>query len=524
MIMSLAKENAVLRKLIAVAVTVVLCCGNAMAQDADQPESPAYSLGFSTYLSHTDKFAAGFDLIADDEGNIYLCGNTRDKNFPATEGAFQTEISGEADAFVAKFTPEGELVFASLFGGSKREHHVGMTLDAEGYIYLMGGTESEDFPVTEGAYDTSFNGEGRFAGDVFVAKIDPTGSEIVFCTFLGGDASDTVTASAIQIDSMGNIVIAGGTDSTDFPATDGVIQPEYTNQDCFIAKFSPDGSQLLFATSLGRGRMEMVSSVALDDKDNIFVSGFTVTSELPVTDKAIRKNLITPITRGFEGGIDHFVAKINGTGTELMYMSYMAAGGHMSSKLSWTAPNKLLVCGSTNEAGFPIKGKAVSKEFKGDRDGFITVFNSDNMNIEYSSLIGGNEADHIQSAYFLDDETIFIGGKTNSDDFPLTGDALYTDFPTWEKTFSSTFQGRRVSFVSVIDIKKGELLFSTYLGACFQSRYCADTSGNIAFVVEAGQRAEAGMTGFPVSDDPFMEPPTYLMLGRLVKAVEGEQE
>ena len=508
-----------MRKTITIVVlTVVMCSANAFSETSAEPDSSAYSLGFSTYLWHTDKYAAGFDISTDSEGNIYITGNTRDKNFPATEGAYQTEIKGEADAFVAKLTPEGELVFASLIGGTKREHHTGLTVDDEGYIYMIGGTHSSDFPVTDGAYDTSFNGEGEWAGDVYVAKIDPTGSELVFSTFIGGEVEETVSSDCIQIDSKGNIIIAGTTGSKDFPATDGVIDKEYTKSDCFIAKFSPDGDRLLFSTSVGGGRMEMITSVAVDDTDNIYVTGFTVADELPVTDNAVRKTMIMPQVGGYADGIDHFVAKINATGTEILYLSYLGAGGHMSTTLSWARPNRLLVCGSTKEEGFPITENAFCKEIKGDRDCYVTVFNSDDMTLEYSTVFGGSEADHVMSAYFLDDETIVIGGKTNSPDFPLTGDAVLSEYPVWEKTFSSTFFGRRQAFVSVIDIKNRSLVYSTYLGACFQPRACSDKSGNICYIAEAGQRGESGMTGFPVTEGALMEPPTYLMLGRLVKS------
>ena len=137
------------------------------------------------------------------------------------------------------------------------------------------------------------------------------------------------------------------------------------------------------------------------------------------------------------------------------------------------------------------------------------------MTLEYSTLIGGIEADNIMSAYFLNENAIVIGGKTNSSDFPLTENALYLDYPAFEKTFNSTFLGRRKSFVSVIDIKTSKLLYSSSLGSIFQFKIHPDKNGNISFVGEAGQRGAAGMTGFPVTEKAFREPPTYLMLGRL---------
>jgi len=507
----------VVQKQVVIVLGVLLFSGVMSTPCRAQVDSTAYSVGFSTYLSHTDKYAAGFDICTDKDGNIYVSGNTRDRNFPATEGSYQTEIKGEADAFVAKFSPEGELVFASLVGGAKREHHTGITVDDAGYIFLIGGTQSADFPVTEGAYDTSFNGEGEWAGDVFLTKMTPAGDDIVFSTFIGGEVEETAGSGSVKIDSRGNIVIGGATCSPDFPATNGVIDQEYTKQDCFVAKLSPDGARLLFSTSLSNGKMEMVTGLAVDDEDNIYVTGFAVADDLPVTADAIRATRIMPTVGGFEDGIDHFVAKINPTGTRVSYLSYLGGGGHMGSTISWSSPNRLLVCGSTKEEGFPIVGKAVGAVSKGERDCFISVFDSEDMTLEYSSLFGGNGADNIQSAYFLDPDTIVVGGKTTSPDFPLTDDAFLAEYPTWEKTFNATFWGRRKSFVSVIDIQKGELIYSTYLGACFQFRICADAMGNIGFVGEAGQREASGMTGFPITDNAIQEPPTYLMLGKLTR-------
>ncbi len=487
-----------------------------LSQSIEQADTTAYTLGFSTYLSHTDKYAAGFDIFTDSKGNTYVSGNTRDKNFPVTEGAYQTKLRGEADAFVAKFTPDGNLVFATLIGGTKREHHTGLTVDAMGYIYLVGGTHSSDFPVTPGSYDTSFNGEGEWAGDVYVTKINPSGSDIVFSTFIGGKVEETAGAGNIKLDSRGNIIIGGTTCSQDFPTTKGVINNTFTRKDIFLSKFSPNLDKLLFSTSLATGRMDMITGLTIDNRDNIYITGFTVATDLPVTDNAVRKKMIMPRVGGFEDGIDHFIGKINKTGTKVLYLSYLGGGGHMGSTITWTGPNRLMVCGSTKEEGFPVTDNALFKKSNFERDCFISVFNSEDMTLQYSTFFGGSESDHIMSSSFINKDTIVIGGKTTSPDFPLSRNALYSEFPVCEKTFNNTFFGRRKSFVSVIDIKNNKLLYSTYLGACIQFRISSDKIGNISFIGEAGQRFTGkGMTDFPVTDKAFQEPPTVLMLGQL---------
>ena len=212
-----------LKKISFILLAILFCQGILKSQTSELADSTVFTLGFSTYLSHTDKYASGFDIYADSEGYTYISGNTRDKNFPATEGAYQTELKGAADVFVVKYTPEGEIVFATLIGGTKREHHSGITVDDAGYIYIAGGTHSSDFPVTSGSYDTSFNGEGTWAGDVFVTKLNPTGTDIIFSTFIGGEVEETVGTEGIKIDSKGNIIIVGTTKLYDFPLTKGVI-------------------------------------------------------------------------------------------------------------------------------------------------------------------------------------------------------------------------------------------------------------------------------------------------------------
>ena len=200
----------------------------------------------------------------------------------------------------------------------------------------------------------------------------------------------------------------------------------------------------------------------------------------------------------------------------LEFASYFAADGFPLLFIKWTKPNRLIVCGSTAEEGFPVSDNAISKKGKGEQDCYVSVFNSDDMTLEYSTLFGGSEPDFVMSANILNNDIIVIGGTTSSSDFPLTENALYSEYPIWEKTFNSTFFARKKPFVSVIDIKDSKLLYSTYLGSSFVFRIHPDKNGNISFVAEAGQRAEAGITGFPVTENAIQEPPTYLMVGRLL--------
>jgi Domain of unknown function (DUF3471)/Beta-propeller repeat len=499
------------KKISFILVAILLCQGILKSQTSQLKDTTVLTLGFSTYLSHTDKYASGFDIYSDSEGYTYISGNTRDKNFPATEGAYQTELKGSADVFVVKYTPEGEVVFATLIGGTKREHHSGITVDDAGFIYIAGGTHSSDFPVTEGSYDTSFNGEGTWAGDVFVTKINPTGTGIIFSTFIGGEVEETVGSGGIKVDSKGNIIIGGTTKSINFPLTIGSIDIR-DEMHGFLSKLSPNGEKLLFSTSFGSSTREGITSVAIDDKDNIYISGATYTADLPVTDNAFRKEILMPKSGGL---MDHYIARIDNVNHKISYLSYFATDGYAGTFIKWTKPNTLIVCGSTEAEAFPVTDNAISKKGIGNQDCFVSVFNAETMDLEYSSLFGGSDFDRIMSADFLNKDTIVIGGLTNSADFPLSENALYSEYPVCEKSFNASFLGRRKTFVSVIDIKNSKVLYSTYFGSSFIFRFYPDKNGNISFVAEAGQRGEAGITGFPITKNAI-EPPTYTMVGRLL--------
>ena len=467
-----------------------------------------YSLGFSTFFVQEDLYGPGFDIYTDSIGNMYICGCTIDESFPATPNAYQKKIKGKADAFVAKFSSEGKLIFATLIGGSKREHHVGLTVDNKGYIYLVGGTHSADFPTTPHAYDTTFNGEKDWGGDVYLVKLDPTGSKLIFSTFIGGSAQETATS--VRVDKKGDIIIGGCTCSPNFPTTQGAFDRTFKGeQEAFLAKFSSDGSQLLFSTFLGGSASEMVTCLTLDDKSDIYVAGLTESPDFPTTDNALRKKHETTEREWFDG-VDQFLAKMDKNGKKLIYSTYYSGrtwGGITS--LTWTSPDRLLIASHTDSPSFPTTEKAYCTRPKGGKDGFISIFNSSDMKLEYSTLFGGSQYDNIRKAFFLNKDCIVIGGETNSPDFPLTENALDSNYPLTDTTYSSTFLGKRKFFVSIINIKKSQLIYSTFLGG--GGRFCIypDKMGNLGFFGE-------GSADFPVTDNAFRKEPTSFVVGRLV--------
>src|SRR5205807_1572641 len=190
------------------------------AYDAAQPLVIDPVLSYSTYLGGSDFDAAG-GIAVDSAGNAYVTGDTSSANFPTTPGAFQTTYGGgNADAFVTKLNPTGSaLIYSTYLGGSGEEGGKGIAVDSAGNAYVTGDTSSANFPTTPGAFQAT-SGGGNF--DAFVTKLNPTGSALIYSTYLGGSGEEE--GQGIAVDSAGNAYMAGVTGATNFPTTPGAFQ------------------------------------------------------------------------------------------------------------------------------------------------------------------------------------------------------------------------------------------------------------------------------------------------------------
>jgi len=480
------------------------------AQNIKKSNNLEYSLNYATFITNIDWGGPASSIFTDNAGNTYISGNTKNANLPTTENAYQTSLNGkEADAFVVKFDSANKLVFSTYIGGSKREHHTGLTVDNEGYIYLVGGTHSNDFPQIGNAYDTTFNGEKEWGGDVFLLKLDPTGSDIIFSTFIGGSAQETATENSVHVDKDGNIIIGGCTLSSNFPTTENAVDRNFKGFDAFIAKFNPSGQKLLFSTLLGGNGMDQIMCITTDNENQIYVAGYTRSTDYPVTQNAIRNKSENIQGSDWWEGTDNFLTKISADGTKILYSTYIGGKSRPIKTLDWKEPNKILIAGNTNSESFLTTGNALNSKLKGDRDGYISIFNSEEMKLEYSTLFGGNSFDNIRNAFFLDEETILIGGETNSTDFPLTKNAIDSVYPVNDSIYHSGFLGERKFFISVIGFEKGQLIYSTYFYGGRRFNIYPDNYGNIRYF---GVTNDAD---FPATQNAIIKEPTSFIYGSL---------
>lgn len=436
----------------------------------------------STFLGgrHPDR-AQGIHV--DDQGYIYVVGQTHSKDFPTTPGAHDRVKSGRsgsvrqydlADGFVAKLTPDGgRIVWSTFIGGSKREEVYAVRVDSQGNVYAIGSTGSPDFPATPGAYDTTFNGPigPNFLSDTFVAKFDRDG-KLIFSTFLGGSAprknSGEDPRGAVHIDeARGLLYLAGTTTSTDFPTTEGAFQRTYGGgaSDGFVAALSLDGTKLVYSTYIGGSAGDMAYTEIEPHPDgSLYIAGATNSADFPVTPGAYQPKLAS----GHDGAKwqedgDAFVARIAPALDRLVFSTYLGGGSFdevsHNQGLAVDSAGRPVVVGMTSSSDFPTTAGAFSDLYKGMLDGFVSVLSEDGSKLEYSTYIGGAGEDETAAIFVGPRGRIHFSGSTQSSDYPITAGALQT-------SFGNGRTGSNVTdvFLSVLTKDLGALAYSTYIG------------------------------------------------------------
>lgn len=210
---------------------------------------------------------------ADGAGNVFVAGYTTSTNFPSS-GGFDTSLGGTQDAFVTRVSSSGTLLWSSFLGGSAPEQLYGVVADPSGAALLSGSTESPDFPTTSGL-DTVMDG----THDAYVTKVSPSGT-VVWSTFLGGSAGDE--GRGVALDSAGNALVTGTTSSADFPTPGGFDTTLGHVADAFVAKLNAAGV-LVWASYLGGGSLDEGRAIAVDGVGNVIVTGLTESTDFPVS-------------------------------------------------------------------------------------------------------------------------------------------------------------------------------------------------------------------------------------------------
>jgi len=398
------------------------------------------------------------------------------------------------------------LSFSTYLGGSGGEDTArAIAVDADGSIYVSGGTRSPDFPTTPGAYDRTYNGGGRSAGsrgpmDVFVTKLDPRG-RIVWSTLLGGPNYDRTYT--IRVDRQG-FVYLGGRAGEGFPTTEGTVQPEfagdrrrnpaYGTQDGFLTKLSPDGSKVIWSTYFGTPGPAIIRDMDIDAEGALYVVMIELSQPSPhITKGAFQQRP--------PGGMDSLVAKISPDGRRVVWCTYLGGSGRdLAPSLRVDAEGRPVVAGSTFSPDFPLTDGAAQRQRRGKQDAFVTKLAADGSRLIYSTLIGGSKEDGAAGKHGLALDKAgraFVVGFTSSHDFPTTPKAFQRRYGggttgTWRQT------GDR--FIATVSADGSRVEAATLLGGN------ARDGGEGIEVDAAGRVYLGGLTyssSFPVTPNAF---------------------
>ncbi len=319
------------------------------------------ALTFSTYLGGSaDDF--GLAIAGDSTGNAYVVGSTLSTDFPATATSpntpFQKNNAGSQDGFVTKVNYNGEsLVYSTYLGGTQADIAQGIQVDSSGNAYVTGYTFSSDFPVLNPLQGANNGATGT--ADAFVTELNPTGSALVFSTYLGGSGDDRATGIALDTPSTTpNIYIVGTTSSTDFPTTSPVYQPSLIGTtDAFVTKLNNAGSQMVYSTYLGGAGVTQGTAIAVTTKGIAYVTGFTESSQFPTQDP-IQSVLGLSSSNTYCGSApcaDAFLTEFTATGSGVTFSTYLGGNGpDFGEAIALDSTGDPYLTGSTSSTNFPV--------------------------------------------------------------------------------------------------------------------------------------------------------------------------
>lgn len=351
-------------------------------------------------------------VAADAFGNMVVAGWTSSTNFPAMSASRQPQFGGSVDAFVAKFGGNGaDLIFCTFLGGNGDDRAAGVALDSVGNIYVTGHTASSNFPVASAV-------QPRLSGsqDAFVTKLNPSGTRILYSTYLGGTNVDT--ANAIAVDSFGAAYVGGDTSSTDFPVLNGASLTNKGGQDGFVTKLTAAGTAIVYSTYLGGAAAEHVTAIALNSSGNAYVTGSTFSVNFPVSGA---------VQAATGGNQDAFVTEFLPGGNGLVFSTYLGGSGgfaglpEQGQAIAVDAAGNIYVAGTTSSSNFPITASSALQATYagGNLDGFITQYAPGGQRINYSSFLGGSGLDLINAIAVDNFGYVTVAGDTSSFDFPI---------------------------------------------------------------------------------------------------------
>jgi hypothetical protein len=382
----------------------------------------AYGVTYLTYIG-----GGGNDvplaLAVDPSQNMYVVGTTSSPDFPMTANAFDTVgASTYTDAFVLLLNPEISgstgLIFSSFLGGTTgAESANGVAYDSSGNMYVVGSTASTDWPVTANAYASVIYGPQ----DAYIAQINPNSGVLTYATYMGGELVDD--GRGIALDKNGLVYFACSSDSTLFPAAGYQYQPNLAGAfDVVVGVMDLTQvgvNSLLYTTYLGGAQNDMVRGLTLDSAGNIVVTGYTLSSDFPVTADAVQP--------AYAGNGDIFVSVLNYTNSQfVLYSTYLGgADGEVAYAVTTDSSGYIYVTGYTLSTDFPVTADTVQGAWGNGIDVFVTKIKphvAGSAGIVWSTFLGGATINNGYGVVVGSDGRVYVGGYTGGE-FPTSGAA-----------------------------------------------------------------------------------------------------
>ncbi|HHT9149072.1 MAG TPA: SBBP repeat-containing protein, partial [Candidatus Wujingus californicus] len=358
------------------------------------------------------------------------------------------------------------LLASTFLGGSDYDLVKSLTLDTNGNVYVTGYTNSSEFPTTSGAYDTSFNNSSSYY-DVFVSKLDGGLTSLLASTYLGGSSSDG--GPSLALDASGNVYVTGWTYSSDFPTTSGAYDTSFNGDDAFISKLNSDLSSLLASTYLGGSGNDNGTSLALDTSGNVYVTGYTQSTDFPTTSGAYDTYS--------NGDYDVFVSKLDSGLSNLLASTYLGgSNSDFGNSITLDTSGNVYVTGTSYSTDFPTTSGAYDTSsvsyYQGNyySDVFVSKLDSGLTSLLASTYLGGSQTDNGNSLTLDTSGNVYVTGQTGSTNFPTTSGAYDNSLNSYDV------------FVSKLDSGLSNLLASTYLGGSdsdYGNSITLDTSGDV---------------------------------------------
>ena len=402
-----------------------------------------FTLGWSTFIGGaTPADGYSYDIALDADGQPHITGYYN-AYYPVTPTAFDTSFGGITDAYVTKLSRNGDSVLYSTYlGGTGREEGEGIDIDFAGNAVVIGQTTSMDFPTTPGAFSRT-KGIGDY--EIFITKLNTTGTAAIFSTFVGGTSSEY--GEDLYVDDTGSILFTGTTFSGDFPISAGAFDTLSVNSDAYFARLSSDGSQLLGCSFYGNDWNEYAYGIVADSEGKPVIIGITTGTDLTIP--------IDAFDTSSKGGDEIFIASLTADFTSLEYATYFGTNSNdLGNAIATDKNDNIYITGQVQGKDMPITD-GVYQEIGFGYDIFVSKFNRELDSIIYSTYVGGTSTEEAFGITLNQAGEVFISGKT-----------YYSGFPVSDSAFQSTSGGGQD--MVIVHLNRFGTAFgdggSTYLG------------------------------------------------------------